>query len=299
MFFASIAVASLALPLLTAAQLVPTGPSPGQVFKEGAACTITWNADPSGKWKTTFIELMTGPNNPMVHLATVAQVDGTDPTKASFSMPCPSVTPNSAIYFYQFTAAGQSTTWTGRFAISDGSGNTTPPPNGTQPDGSNIPWGLGQFVNAGAGSPPPPTAPSGQIDGSNSTPNNSLPPPVLTASVPISPASIPPTAAASAGPPSASVSAPPSASTPPSAPAPSTPGSTQGSPPGPGSGPSPASSPSGSSPGTTTVVVPAADSSPSNSSSPPSPNSAPAASFPTSTVLVVAAAILSLAALQI
>ncbi|KAF8515918.1 hypothetical protein JB92DRAFT_36669 [Gautieria morchelliformis] len=183
--FAFVSIVSLALPLLSAAQLVPTGPGSADSFKQGSPCTTSWTADTSGKWKNTFIELMTGPNQPMVHLATVANVDGTDPTKTSISFPCPSVSPNAAIYFYQFTAQGQNTTWTTRFTISDPSGATSSPPNATQPDGEAIPWGTGKLLDSTQGSPPPPTAPAGQIDGSGSgsgAQSGQSSAPVLTAS---------------------------------------------------------------------------------------------------------------------
>jgi len=212
-----LAVASLAVPLLSSAQQTfnPTAPGPNDSFKPGAPCSISWDADTSGKWKQTFIELMTGPNQQMIHLATVGTVDGTDPTKTTFSFPCPSVTPNSAIYFYQFTAAGQNTTWTGRFAITDASGATTQPPNAKQPDGSPIPWGPGKLLDASQGSPPPPTAPAGQIDGSGGSGAGSAsgssvsPASSVSGSTPNAPSSIPPTTTAQA-----TASSSPSAATP-------------------------------------------------------------------------------------
>ena len=48
--------------------VVPTGPSPGQVFKEGGDCTITWTPDPSGQWKQTDVELMSGDNFNMLFI---------------------------------------------------------------------------------------------------------------------------------------------------------------------------------------------------------------------------------------
>lgn len=60
--------------------------------------------------------------------------------------------------------------WTGRFAIVGPDGTTVPPSNTTQPDGSDIPWGIGMLVAPSfPGSPPPSTAPSGQIDASGSS----------------------------------------------------------------------------------------------------------------------------------
>jgi len=66
------------------------------------------------------------------------------------------VTPNSPIYFYQFTTPySNNTRWTGRFAIADTSGNTTPAVNTTQPDGEAIPWGIGKLVDLAQSVPMP------------------------------------------------------------------------------------------------------------------------------------------------
>ncbi|KAI0367619.1 hypothetical protein BV20DRAFT_928283, partial [Pilatotrama ljubarskyi] len=128
---------------------VPTAPGPGDVFKEGTQCTFTWDVDTTGTWKEMNVELMTGDNFNMIHLTTVAKLDGTDASKTTYSYDCPQVTPNSAIYFYQFTSpTAANRTWTTRFAIGDASGNVTPPPNATQPgSGDSIPWGVGQLVD--------------------------------------------------------------------------------------------------------------------------------------------------------
>ncbi|KAJ3012007.1 hypothetical protein NUW54_g1998 [Trametes sanguinea] len=84
----------------------------------------------------------------MIHITTVANLDGTDASKTTYSYDCPQVTPNSAIYFYQFTSPDAANrTWTTRFAIADANGNTTPPANSTQPDGQAIPWGVGNLVD--------------------------------------------------------------------------------------------------------------------------------------------------------
>lgn len=47
----------------------PTAPGPGAVFIEGQTCSTSWQVDPSGLWKTMVIDLMTGDNYHMVHLA--------------------------------------------------------------------------------------------------------------------------------------------------------------------------------------------------------------------------------------
>ena len=51
--------------------VVPTAPGNGAVFKEGGNCTFSWNPDPSGQWKQTDVELMTGDNFQMVHLTSM------------------------------------------------------------------------------------------------------------------------------------------------------------------------------------------------------------------------------------
>ncbi|KAF8513005.1 hypothetical protein BU17DRAFT_77290 [Hysterangium stoloniferum] len=173
-----LSLALLALPILSNAQLVPTAPGPGGVFKEGGPCSLAWTVDTTGQWKHTFIELMDGPNDQMHHLATVAQIDGTDPTKTSLTITCPKAT------------AGQNTTWTTRFTIADANGASTPPANAKQPNGDPVPWGVGQLIDTSNGSPPPPTAPPGQVDdstvsgGGTTSPNSTSP--ILTAGIPSS-----------------------------------------------------------------------------------------------------------------
>ncbi|KAF8957128.1 hypothetical protein BDZ97DRAFT_1924862 [Flammula alnicola] len=162
------ALLALAAPLIARADVTPLTPAPGDTFNEGAPCLITWGGDSTSTtaWKNMAIELMSGDNLNMNHITTVAT--GQDGTVAgSFTYTCPAVTPNSAIYFYQFTAPqAKNTTWTGRFIIASATGQSTPPANPTQP-GSNaaIPWGIGaltdpsqavaapSFAGAGAGSP--------------------------------------------------------------------------------------------------------------------------------------------------
>jgi len=148
-------VVVLSLALVALAEVTPTDPSPGQVFKPGAACSIAWNADTTGTWKTLNIELMTGDNLNMVHLTTVATVDGTT-SPGTFSYPCPAVTIPAPIYFYQFSTPASSTkTWTGRFTISDASGQTVPAPNQVQPNGQAIPWGTGALADPSKAVPAP------------------------------------------------------------------------------------------------------------------------------------------------
>ncbi|KAF8270649.1 hypothetical protein EI94DRAFT_1570624 [Lactarius quietus] len=142
--------------LVALADPVPTGPSPNQTFNEGSTCTISWTADTTGVWKKLDIELMTGDNINMQFLTTVASgIDGTV-SPGAFSYPCPNVTPNSAIYFYQFsTIASPNHSWTGRFAIADSTGATVPPANSNQPDGEAIPWGIGMLTDPSTAVPAP------------------------------------------------------------------------------------------------------------------------------------------------
>lgn len=193
----------------------PSEPGPGSVYNEGSTCHISWDPDTSGTWKTMNIELMCGDNYNMIHLTTVATVDGTDTTKTSYDYPCPEVTPNSAIYFYQFTSPDSSDTlWTTRFAIADADGKTTPPANQTQPNGDDIPWGVGALVDPSSATPPP-TKGSGGGGGVTVTV-----PPASQASNPASSTvvTIPPASSAPAG-----VSVPPSVETFPSSAAPAGP----------------------------------------------------------------------------
>ncbi|VDC05167.1 unnamed protein product [Peniophora sp. CBMAI 1063] len=134
---ATTAVLSSAL-LGARADPVPNTPDTGIT---GKTCTITWAEDTTGNWGETAIELMTGDNQAMVHLTTVTTLDSSK--TSTYSWTCPEVTINSAIYFYQFSAAGQSLTWTTRFALAGADGSTVTEPNATQPDGSAIPWGTG------------------------------------------------------------------------------------------------------------------------------------------------------------
>ena len=46
----------------------PNNPGPGDVFIQGKPCTIGWDVDPTGVWKTMKIDLMTGNNYDMVLL---------------------------------------------------------------------------------------------------------------------------------------------------------------------------------------------------------------------------------------
>ncbi|GAA5866315.1 hypothetical protein JCM3774_006613 [Rhodotorula dairenensis] len=148
--------AGAALLVLSAAQqayadVIPTAPGPGEVFRVGQKCNIQWDLDTTGTWTSFEIQLMTGSNLNMVPLQVVGtDLDGTaGPGTIDFT--CPQVTPNADIYFYQFTQAGAPTSWTTRFTIAGADGSVTEPTETT----AGIAWGTGQLVgaagNAGAG----------------------------------------------------------------------------------------------------------------------------------------------------
>ncbi|KAI6023321.1 hypothetical protein EDC04DRAFT_298535 [Pisolithus marmoratus] len=164
--FTAILTVLLAAASITPVQAdpTPTSPGPGDVFIEGQSCSVAWLVDTTGVWTTTNIYLMTGDNYNMVRLATVGTVDGTDPTKTTYSYPCPQVSPHAAIYFYEFSSpASANLTWTTRFTVTDSISNIVPAPQSTQPGGPNIPWGVGTIVGtsaSGSGSISSPVLPS-------------------------------------------------------------------------------------------------------------------------------------------
>ncbi|TFK89817.1 hypothetical protein K466DRAFT_486015, partial [Polyporus arcularius HHB13444] len=134
--------------VVAAAKFTPTAPGPGETFAAGSPCTIQWNADTSGKWTNVSIYLMSGPNDNMTRLTTVASgLDGTDDSLSPYDWTCPAVRPYSAIYFYQFTNGDnlKGSQWTARFAITSPSGDVEPPEHKTQPDGDASPWGEGHL----------------------------------------------------------------------------------------------------------------------------------------------------------
>jgi len=165
--FTSLAITALVASFLVRADPNPNTPGPNAVYNAGAPCPIAWDVDPTGLWTSMNIQLMTGDNLHMIALTSVATVDAT--TSTSFSWTCPQVTPNSAIYFYQFKSpASNNTLWTTRFAIASATGATTPPANATQPDGRAIPWGVGVLANPVLASLPP--------SGGSLTATSSIPP---------------------------------------------------------------------------------------------------------------------------
>jgi len=170
------ALLAIAAPLLTRADVTPSEPGPGDVFKAGQTCQTTWLADTDSPnvWKDMSIELMTGTNLQMVHLTTIASgQDGT--VGGKFEFPCPEVNPYSAIYFYQFSSLHTTVkTWTTRFTIASPDGQSVDPPNATQPASNgtieNIPWGVGALVDTSKATPPPPAGTSAPAGAGSTTP---------------------------------------------------------------------------------------------------------------------------------
>jgi len=146
-----LAVAALFAALLQLSSVradpTPLEPSSTSVFNEGSDCKIQWTADPTGVWKVMNIELMTGSNEQMVHLRTVATVDGTSTANNTFTYPCLAVDPNSQIYFYQFTSPNSTDVlWTTRFTIADPTGKSVPPAQQeTNAQGEIIRYGTGKL----------------------------------------------------------------------------------------------------------------------------------------------------------
>jgi len=168
--FANLAALTLLAAAVVQAAVVPITPPPGN---EGATCTVSWQGDAASTvWGSMAIQLMSGDNLNMVHLTTItAELDGT--TDGQFEYPCPDVSINSAIYFYQFTSPlTPEKTWTTRFTIAGPDGSTVPPPNPVQGDGDPVPWGVGALADPSAAVPPPP---NGTPTGSNSTLTTSRP----------------------------------------------------------------------------------------------------------------------------
>ena len=127
-----------------------SAPSPltPSTTNEGSPLLIQWDTTTNQAWKSMEITFMTGSNQNMTELYTVATgIDGTSSGAGKLLWTAPNVSPNSAIYFFQFTHNGQDPTWTTRFAIADSTGAVSSPPYAKQPEGPAIPWGLGKIVS--------------------------------------------------------------------------------------------------------------------------------------------------------
>lgn len=169
------ALASIIALAFASTALAQPGPLTPLAVPEGQPCTITWTADATGKWTQTNIQLMSGDNDNMVPLTTIATVDTTAAAATTYSWTCPDVTIYAAIYFYQFSHSTEpdNLIWTTRFAIESAAGATVPAPNATQPDGSAIAWGNGQLKDT-ADAKPAPSYITGQ-PGTASTTNSTTP----------------------------------------------------------------------------------------------------------------------------
>jgi len=135
----------LAFPLLAFAIPSPTTPGSTDVYAEGGQCTIAWGVDTTGKWTAMDIELMTGNNNPMTHMRTIATVDATK--TSSYSWACPAVDLHSTVYFYQFSSSADlsDTTWSTRFLITAADGTKDAAPSLTASNGAL--YGFGSFTD--------------------------------------------------------------------------------------------------------------------------------------------------------
>ncbi|KAI8391502.1 uncharacterized protein BYT42DRAFT_557082 [Radiomyces spectabilis] len=172
------------------AAVAPTYPSPGTTWVAGKEYEILWNDDgKSPAWKKFKIDFMTGDNLNQKVLTNVAT--DLDPAAKSFKWKAPEVEPYSAIYFFMFTGDSGEASWTTRFAITGADGQQVEPPNKTQPDGEDIPWGVGSLK-------------SGNTNATNSDPASSPAP--ASSSVPSTAAPL--TAATAASSSAASSSAP-------------------------------------------------------------------------------------------
>ncbi|RDB14693.1 hypothetical protein Hypma_016310 [Hypsizygus marmoreus] len=180
MFLSSSLWILLIFALLARADVFPNEPA-GGIYRSGTTCRIGWAGDTTSStaWKDMTIQLMTGDNFNMVHITTVATGrDGT--VDGSFSWICPEVTPNSAIYFYQFRSPHTPNyQWTTRFTIASSTGQTTPPSENIQPDGAHIPWGTGALKDPSAAVPAPvfpsPTTTTTTVPTPTATPSNVAP----------------------------------------------------------------------------------------------------------------------------
>ncbi|KAI7898184.1 uncharacterized protein BX663DRAFT_269628 [Cokeromyces recurvatus] len=133
------------------ANMAPSYPEPGTVWKSGNSYEITWVNDKHSPsiakaWKDFRIDFMTGDNMNQKFLINVAKnLDGTK--IKSFNWTVPEVEPHAAIYFFKFSNGKGQDAWTTRFAITGQDGKLFRPQKSTQPDGAKIPWGIGKLVN--------------------------------------------------------------------------------------------------------------------------------------------------------
>ncbi|CAO3615616.1 unnamed protein product [Cunninghamella echinulata] len=147
------ATALLASSAIVDANMAPSYPSPGIVWKAGQQYEILWGDDGQAPnmatgWKDFKIDFMTGDNIQQVFISNVAtNLDATKATKYAWT--APEVAPYSAVYFFKFTNTAGESAWTTRFGISGADGQLVAPEHATQPNGDKIPWGVGALANGG------------------------------------------------------------------------------------------------------------------------------------------------------
>ncbi|KAG1148806.1 hypothetical protein G6F37_000953 [Rhizopus arrhizus] len=135
------------------ANMAPSYPEPGTVWRSGEQYKIVWYDDKnlpstSSEWRKFKIDFMTGENNRQKFLKNVAF--GLDATKSnSLSWIAPEVEPHAPIYFFMFTNEKGDRTWTTRFSIVGSDGKLDAAEHDTQPDGTKVPWGVGKIVPKG------------------------------------------------------------------------------------------------------------------------------------------------------
>ncbi|KAI8974901.1 hypothetical protein BDB01DRAFT_375540 [Pilobolus umbonatus] len=131
------------------AEMAPSYPEPGTVWKAGKEYTISWYDDEMNphmkkNWKNFKIDFMTGDNHNQKFIRNV--VKGLDASKTNeYKWLAPEVDPHSAIYFLMFTNDKGMNAWTTRFGITGEDGKLDPPQHDTQPNGDSIPWGIGKL----------------------------------------------------------------------------------------------------------------------------------------------------------
>ncbi|KAL7422073.1 hypothetical protein Q5752_002716 [Cryptotrichosporon argae] len=148
MFARTTLAAGLALALVARADVTPTSPDSTTVVNVGGDIVAMWDADTTGSWTDMEIQLMTGDNLDMIALETLATgIDGT--STMTYTAVAPDVSPNSKIYFLQFSNGGNTTDllWTTRFTIAAADGSSTDPTNSTVYSGETVEWGTGVLVS--------------------------------------------------------------------------------------------------------------------------------------------------------
>ncbi|KAI8390218.1 hypothetical protein BD560DRAFT_361963 [Blakeslea trispora] len=135
---------------LVCADMAPSYPEPGTIWTTGQEYKIVWFDDrqqPHMKktWTNFAIDFMTGDNANQKFLQNVAKgLNAMNTT--SFKWTAPKVEPYAPIYFFRFTNDKGDVNWTTRFGIADPEGQMEKPAYSKQPNGDEIPWGIGKIV---------------------------------------------------------------------------------------------------------------------------------------------------------